>query len=529
MSIDLAITLVAAFGIFFLGSIVYFHDRKSFSNVLFFLISLSTVFWSLANYFSLNFDPERVLFWIRMVLFFAAPHAVLFSLFAHNFPNSKILIDKKILISSLVLLVLTMAATLSPFVFSNVEFDGNRVVPIPGPLMPLFALVVLGSLISGIFLIIKKYVKAKSSEKMQWRMMLIGVLTSYLFLIVTNFVLVIFFKNTSFVIFGPLYMLPTIIGMTYAILRHRLLNVKTIATEVLIFIILSISLFDIFTAKEATEIIMKIAIFITFFIFGLFLVRSVLREVEQREKLELLTKELEEKNEKLALADKIKSEFLGFAAHQVKSPMAVVKGYATLIFDGTLGPVSEEIKNKAHKIKETADRLIALVTNLLDMRKMEEGKLEIRFAPMDVSKLLREMVEEYKIVGKEKGLDVQFETNKELIEIEGDEQKLRQVFQNLIDNSIKYTPKGYVKISVKDEGQQILVTLQDSGRGMSQELQRKLFQQFVRDEKTKNQVDGTGLGLYLAKQIVLAHHGEIKGFSAGENMGSTFTVRLGKK
>jgi signal transduction histidine kinase len=208
--------------------------------------------------------------------------------------------------------------------------------------------------------------------------------------------------------------------------------------------------------------------------------------------------------------------------------MNVVKGFAQLIYDGTYGELPEQVKDTAHKIKDSADRLIVLVNNLLDIGKIEEGKLEFKFLELDIVALVRSMAEEYKIIADGRGLGINFTSSVPVIRMQADGEKLRQVFQNLIDNSIKYTEHGSVNISVKDDSDTVLVTVSDTGRGLSKELQQKLFQRFVRDEKTKNEIQGTGLGLYIAKEIVNAHHGQIWAESDGEGKGSRFNVRLSK-
>ena len=220
---------------------------------------------------------------------------------------------------------------------------------------------------------------------------------------------------------------------------------------------------------------------------------------------------------------------MNFASHQVKSPMAVIKGFADLIGSGAYGSVTDEAKEKAKKIKESADRTLALVGNLLDLGKIESGKMDFAFTQLDIAKVVRGMADEYKILGEKKGLAVSYEGSADPVTIKADEQKIRQVIQNVIDNSIKYTKAGFVKIGLKDEGAKVLIMVTDSGQGISAELQKKLFGRFVRDEKTKNEIQGTGLGLYIAKQIVAAHNGEIWATSEGEGKGSTFNVRLSKE
>ena len=525
MSPDLAHTLVASFSIFFMGILVYFHDRLSATNRLFFLMSLATVFWSLSNYFSINADSGSLLFWIRMVLFFAAPHATLFLLFIYNFPNQNLVIKRHFLWPMVVVIGLTMTATVSPFVFSDINIIQGQAIPVVGPLMPLFALVVLGSLVFGLILIINKYREAKDIERTQWKYMLIGVSSSYILLIITNFLFVVIFGSNYFTKFGPLFILPAVFGMGYAILRHKLLNVKAIASEILTFAILSISLFEVLTANGFWQLLTRIGSFSLFFVFGIFLIRSVLSEVEQREKLEILTKQLSEANDKLKELDHLKSEFLSFASHQIKAPLAAIKGFATLIYDGTYGQVPDKVSETAHKIKDSVDRMVQLVTDFLNLRKIEEGKVEYKFEKADVIKIIKETAEELKLLAQNKKLEFSYESTAEEALINIDVQRIRQVFQNLIENSVKYTDNGFVKVKVEVRDVDLVFSVSDSGHGISKELLPHLFEEFRRDGKEK-QIEGTGLGLFIAKSIVESHHGKIWAESEGSGHGSIFFVEL---
>lgn len=524
MSSDLAYTLVGAFGIFFMGIIVYFHDKKSISNALFFFISLATVFWSLANYFSISVESDQVLIWVRLVLFFAVPHAALFSLFVYNFPNRELKINKISFGVIMVIMVFAMLATISPFVFSGINIINDQAVPIVGPLMPFFALVVISSLFFALITMTVKYVRAKDSERIQWRSMLVGVSISYILLILTNFILVVIWGNTFFVKFGPLFMLPAILGMGYAIIKHHLLNVKAIATEFLTFSILSISLFEVISSKSFTEVALRTGVFCLFFIFGIFLIRSVLKEVEQREKLEILSRELGVANEKLKELDHLKSEFLSFASHQIKAPLAAIKGFATLIYDGTYGESSDKVKEAAVKIKDSSDKMVQLVTDFLNVRKIEEGKMEYKLERIDGIKVIREIFEELKPIAQNKKLEFNLDAGNE-IWINADIQRIRQVFQNLIENSIKYTDSGFVKIKAELKDNKLLFSVSDSGHGISKDLLSHLFEEFKRDGKEKK-IEGTGLGLYIAKDIVEAHHGRVWVESEGTGKGSAFFVEI---
>ena len=181
------------------------------------------------------------------------------------------------------------------------------------------------------------------------------------------------------------------------------------------------------------------------------------------------------------------------------------------------------------------------MNNLLDLRKIEEGKMEYQFGETDIVKLVSDIADDFEVIAEQKGLKLEFQSATASLKIKADQARIREVFQNLISNAIKYTDKGYVKVSLSDEGQEIhsnilqnvgmnsvVISVEDSGRGMSEELRQKIFQQFARDEQAAKEIQGVGLGLYIAKEIVTAHHGEIWAESDGEGKGSRFFVRLKK-
>ncbi len=243
-----------------------------------------------------------------------------------------------------------------------------------------------------------------------------------------------------------------------------------------------------------------------------------------------LYQELKVANEKLKELDKLKSEFLSFASHQVKAPMAVVKGYAEIIRDGQLGAIPDKVKEMTEKIINSANRLIDLVNNLLDMRKAEEGKMNYTFEDVDLIKMTKEIVDELHGLAVKKGLDLSLDVRIQSAKIKADAQKFKQTILNFVDNSIKYTPAGWVKVTINNDAKtpgNILIAVTDSGLGISDELLPKLFQQFSRDKgETGKKILGTGLGLFIAKKIIEDHGGKVWAESAGEGKGSQFYVSI---
>lgn len=532
MNTSFIFTLIASFAILYIGIITVYHDRKSVSNRFFEYISISTVLWSFANYFSLNPFFVSQIYWARLVLFFAVPHIVFFYFFVKNFPSQNLVISRKVFLSVSILAIFIMGLTLTPYVFSSIKSDGS--IPVPGKLIPVFAIFILGLLSLSIFEIIRKYRNAASLEKRSWKVMLIGFVTSYVFLIGTNFVLINLNNNSSFILYGPAFMIPTVIGIAYSIMRYRLLNVKAIATEIVAFILLSATLVQVFLSQTATQFIFNIILFITFLILSIILVRSVLREVEQKERLEILRLKLEDANiqlenanDKLKDLDKLKTEFLSLASHQLRSPLTAIKGYTSMILEGDFGEINPQAKDATERVFQSTMNLTKIVEDLLNVSKIEQGGMKYEMAPFSVVEIAGDMAKDLSITAEKKGLTLSFESDDASVcTVNGDKEKIRQVVLNFIDNSIKYTKEGSILVSVRRIKDVVVFAVKDTGMGMTPEIKAKLFQKFSRGDGARMNTGGSGLGLYLAKEIIEAHKGTVDVTSEGMGKGSTFSFTL---
>jgi len=250
------------------------------------------------------------------------------------------------------------------------------------------------------------------------------------------------------------------------------------------------------------------------------LAKGLESQVEQR------TKELKETNQKLIEMDRLKAGMYSFVSHQLRAPMGVIKDFAQLIYDGSYGEVSDKVKERLLEMKKSVDRQLELIDDFLDLRKIEEGKMEYHFIDVDIVGLVRSVVEELRLLAEEKGLELIFREQLTLI-VRADEQRLRQVIFNLVENAIKYTERGFVKTTIDYDrnNNSVLITVSDSGLGIASEILPDIFTEFKRIQTAKK-IKGSGLGLYIAKQIIEAHNGEIWAESDGEDKGSRFYVKL---
>ena len=244
-------------------------------------------------------------------------------------------------------------------------------------------------------------------------------------------------------------------------------------------------------------------------------------------KLEVLNSELGVANDKLKNLDQLKSEFLSLASHQLRSPLTAIKGYASMLIEESFGTLSEGQDKAAKRIYASAQGLSNIVEDLLNISKIEQGGMKYEFAPVDLTKIVTELYEEMKIAAenKELKLTLNMPTDKPCMAVV-DALKIKQVFLNLVDNSIKYTLKGKVTISLSCSTDTVYFSVTDTGVGISSETKDKLCAKFSRGEGGKMNTGGSGLGLYLAREITRAHKGDITITSDGIEKGTTFTVTL---
>lgn len=296
-----------------------------------------------------------------------------------------------------------------------------------------------------------------------------------------------------------------------------------VCTGALIILIFSLYFVE---EKVSQNYIISITLFLSI-IFSYLLINGIQKEVSMRKKNEVLVKELEVANKKLVELDKQKSEFVSFATHQLKSPLAAMKGYASLILDGDYGEVAPPVHESVSRIFESAKTLANVVEDYLNISRIELGSMKYYFSNHNIKSMVEDVIAEIEPNIKKSGLKFSVDIPAGEYTTSADPDKLKQVFMNLIDNSVKYTPTGSIVVSLRRNGEKILFKVEDTGIGMSEKTISSLFEKFTRAyNANKTNIHGTGLGLYVARQIVEAHHGKVWAESDGEGKGSRFFVEL---
>lgn len=270
---------------------------------------------------------------------------------------------------------------------------------------------------------------------------------------------------------------------------------------------------ELFLSTTSAEIGARSAILLIAGFIGVVLIRSIYREIKARQRIEELNAAME--------------EFLAITSHQIRTPLTHIKDALSLLREGDYGPLDVRAVPIVESVYTSTTRLIRLVNDLLDMSRMESGRMQYTFGEFDLNKLADSVAAEFKTAAAEKGIAIRWRKEKKPIFVRGDEEKIRQVVFNLVDNALKYTQRGMIEITVKSEYGKAVLSIRDSGAGMSSETIGRLFKKFARgDTGPKAKTHGTGLGLYVAKRIVDDHRGELWAESEGEGKGSVFYLRL---
>lgn len=247
-----------------------------------------------------------------------------------------------------------------------------------------------------------------------------------------------------------------------------------------------------------------------------------------QEKVAEQTKELQEAYEELKKIDRAKSEFISMASHQLRTPLSSIKGYISMILEGDYGKIEKRAKEKLENVFYSNERLIRIVNDLLDISKIELGKMELKKSPCQIEDILDSCYQEMKPEIKKKNLRFIFKKPETpLAKIEVDELKIRQVILNLIDNAIRYTRQGKIELCLEKKPDSILIFIRDTGEGLTKEEQKEIFQGFTRGSAGIDFfIEGAGLGLYVAKKYLDLHNGKIWAESKGKGKGSVFYVEL---
>ncbi len=252
---------------------------------------------------------------------------------------------------------------------------------------------------------------------------------------------------------------------------------------------------------------------------------GISNDITERKRMEVA---LKLKSDQAEEASRTKSEFLSNVSHELRTPLNAILGYAMLLLDGTYGSLVPEQIKVVDSIRRNGDDLLNLVNQLLDLERIESGRLRINLGPVDLGRLFREIYQGIKPLFDQKGLSLDWAVETALPSIESDEQKVKQIFINLLTNAVKFTHEGGVRINASDLPKQrgVEIVVRDTGIGIPPDLLPRIFEPFFQvDSSSTREYCGVGLGLAIVKELLGLLGGTIRVESqAGD--GATFIVFL---
>ena len=313
---------------------------------------------------------------------------------------------------------------------------------------------------------------------------------------------------------------PLIMG--YAILRYRLFDVRVVTTVVFvallnIFLAARILLAPAFTIDQFFDAILLVSTIVI----GGMLVRSILGEIRVREQVEELAHELQTTNKR-------QEGLIHFIGHEVKGFLTKAQGMFSLLVEGDLGPLPEAMKPFVERALLETREGVTSVTDILKASNLKKGTVTYTKAPFDLAALVKEAAERARASAEQKGLAFSSAIGEGDFTLNGDRGEIGEhVLRNLLDNAVNYTPSGSVAVSLVREGDRFVFSVKDTGVGVTDEDKKHLFTEGGHGkESQKVNVNSTGYGLFIAKQVTEAHGGTISAESEGAGKGSTFVVEL---
>lgn len=531
MNIQELLLLVVVFMNIVLVALMLWSNRKSLVNIWFAFFAGSLALWAGALIiFRTTEDNYLALLSLKFAYLFAVFIAGSLYAFMHYFPESHPFSRMKKWILFLSTLIVSVVILLPNFLVVDIYYAPETRIGVQEPIgYILFSAYFIFYFFGALYFLYRKWKKAIGSLKIQIGYIIWSILTAGVFGVFFNLVLPSpWIQEWRFTWLGPIFTAIIVIAVAYAIANYRLLNIRILAAEMLTTVIVFTLFVQVFFAETFRESIIQGVFFIISAFFGIFLVRSVRREARQKEQLEQLATKLEKANTELKQLDQLKSDFLSFASHQLRSPLSVIKGYVSMIMEGSYGAISKEAKETLQKAYNANERVIQLVNDFLNLSQIEEGRMQYHFAKASLEDQIDEVIRVLAENAEQKGLKlIWYKPKPPLPEITMDAGKIHEVIYNLVDNAVKYTESGHIEISVRKTKYVITVSIQDTGIGLEKDEIDNLFQRFARSKRGRTvHVGGTGIGLYVAKFIVEAHHGKIWVESPGAYQGSTFYVEL---
>jgi len=504
---------------FLIGLIIFLRDRKALVNRILFFITTAFSLWVFTDLVLwANEKPDyQMFFWSLLVIIEPIIYAACVYFIYVFITKEDISLNKKLSIGIFLVPTLLFASTKLALVGFDLTNCYREVTE--GPLTlygyGIEIIYVLWILIFSF----NKYFKANGEMKKQIRNITIGI---SLFLLSLAYGNIIGSLTDDWIIgqFG-LFGMPIFVGfLAYMIVKFKSFNIKLIGTQVLVFA-LGFLVFAILFIRNIADVRIVIGFTLLFVIaLGYALIKSVKKEVEQKEELAKLNVNLQE-------LLKQRESLVHLVTHKVKGSFTRSKYIFAGILDGTFGDINAEVKMRAQQGLDSDNMGIETVDLVLNAANLEKGTVKYDMKNVDFGELVKSTISEKKLSIESKGLKLETEIKDGVYNVLGDALWLKEVSNNLVENALKYTKGGKITVGLEKRDKKILFYVKDTGVGITPEDKANLFTEGGRGkESVKINVDSTGYGLYSVRLIVDAHKGKVWMEPNKEATGSVFFVEL---
>jgi signal transduction histidine kinase len=514
------------------GFYVFFNDRHSLLNQLLLAISISFSLWTVSILIEwTNIHSNFILFvWGFQGLLFSLI-AIFCIYFIYVFLEKK---DVSIRIKAVFLALLAPVLLLSPTSlnlggFDITNCDAFKFEGVPFKLY--YTALGVFAMIWIIVLLVRKYLTTTSDFRRQISLMGTGIeLFLFLFFIWTSLTYYLtgigILPDSRLEMYGMFGMVIFIIYLGILIVKFKAFNIKLIATQALIFGLAVLIGAQFFFIKVPINFLLTGVTFVASIIFGYLLIKSIKKEIEQKEELAKLNVDLE-------TLIKQREGLMHLITHKVKGSFTHSKYIFAGILDGTFGAINPDLQKMAEKGLESDNVGINTIDLILNTGNMQKGLIKYDMKKVDFRDIVLNSMSEKKVAAEARGLQIEKEIGENDYSVLGDAFWLKEAVNNFIENSIKYTKVGKITIGLAKEparaggNSKILFSVKDTGVGITDEDKKNLFTEGGRGkESVKVNVDSTGYGLFTVKLIIEAHKGRVWAESEGPGKGSQFYIEL---
>lgn len=542
-------------------------NRKNPLNISFSLFSLFIALWVFLNYLWGFYQTSHTLLILTYIssLFIGSSMVIWLNFLFRKF------LPKWLIYFAIITTTVNIALAIISFLPSNLLIKDvqNRLEFTTGPLFALFSGYFLIIILIFLIFLFVEYKRSSSELKRSINIIAGGVFLSLAIATLVSYVLPTL-GYVNFAIFDAPSSIFFVAFSAYTILRMQLFNIRVFFTEIITYFVLIVTFIFMFVFLKNINLTTRIIFMFLFAYGGYFLLKSVQKEVEQKEELQQLTQQLQTANTKLKQVDAMKTEFISLASHELLTPISAIEGYLSMMLDEKIVKIdNEKAVEYMSRVYTSAKRLARLVADLLNVSRIEQGRMLVDKKEIDLHALVNEVVKELKFKAQEKKHKILTSVRENInTKTYGDVDKVKEIIINLTGNSIKYTKDGgligigidqwptskvesnfnKMQSELKEHGKtsegslqnivndkfakligdkQLVVIIKDTGIGISHDDLGRLFQKFSRvGDWSTQEVQGTGLGLYISRALVEMHHGRIWAYSEGEGKGSTFYFSL---